>query len=75
MRILSVPGHVDGNVLHDFVVVPGVVGADLVGPLRVAGDRIARPDGAGPFVVAGTHVGIPHAGIAGAVEDEVGFGS
>ena len=74
LALLAVPGHIDENVLHDLVVVKAIVRFDLISPFRHAGLRIARPDGDGPFVIAGTHVGIPDAGISGAVIDEVEFG-
>ena len=59
------------DVLVDAIIIPGVVRRHLIGPARLAVVRIAREDRHRPLVVAGAHVRIPHAGIGGAVVDEI----
>ena len=56
------------------VVIPGVVRRHLICPPRFAVVRIAREYRNRPFVVARPHIGIPHAGIRGAVVDEIQLG-
>src|SRR4029453_17126902 len=63
--------HIDEDVLHDLVVVPGVVRGRLIGPARLAGVGITREDRRRPFVVARTQIRVPGTGIAGAVEEEI----
>src|SRR5205085_9731740 len=48
-----------------------IVRGDLERPARLAGVGIAGEKRARPLVVAGSQVGIPHAGVSGAVEDQV----
>ena len=62
---------IDEHVLVDAVVVPLVVRRHLIHPLRHACVRVAREQGHAPAVVAGAHDGIPGAGIAAAVVDEI----
>ena len=72
-RRLAVDRQVEQQVLVDLVIVVEIVRIELVGPHRLAGIGIAREDGGRPFVVAFALVGIPRAGIAGAVEDQIGL--
>ena len=68
---LSLHRHVDENVLVDGVKIPIVVGCDLERPHELSSVGIASEDGARPFVVAGTDVLVPRAGVGRAVIDEV----
>src|SRR5215218_3971866 len=51
-----------------------VVRAALIEPHRLAGAHIAGEDAGRPFVVARPLLRVPRAGIAGAVEDQLGVG-
>ncbi len=68
--------HVDvgQNHLVDAVIVPFVMGRHLIDPFGHAGVGIAGHDRHRPFIVARPLMGVPGAGIAGAVIDQVQLG-
>ena len=67
--------HVDEHVLHDLVVVPRVVRGRPDRPTCASPVSASRAnDRARPLVVAGAQIRVPDAGIAGAVEEQVGLG-
>src|SRR5215213_4730732 len=70
---LPADGHVEQDLLVDAVVVVQVVRAPLVEPARLARVGVAREDARRPLVVARPLRGVPGAGVACAVEDEVLF--
>jgi len=65
---------VDEDLLVHGVVVEHVVRRQLIGPYGFAGGGPAREDRVGPLVVAGPLLGVPRAGVRGAVVDEVEVG-
>ena len=71
---LARPLQVEQDLLVDAVLVVEVVRAALVEPARLAGVGVAGEDAGGPLVVAGPLVGVPGAGIAGAVVEQVQLG-
>ena len=71
MRCVSAEIHVDDDAFVDAVIVVQIVRRPLVEPSGVAGFRVAGEDSGGPFVVARALVGVPGAGIGGAVKDQV----
>ena len=71
---LAVPAHVEQHLLVDAVIVVEIVWVPLVEPACGAGVRIARENARRPLVVAGPEIGIPRAGIAGAMIDQVQLG-
>ena len=73
LAVSSLPGHIDQNIFHDLVVVPGIVSNHLVRPFGLATLRIARPNRDRPFVVAGPHIRIPDARISRSVKDQIQF--
>src|SRR5205085_5137646 len=65
---------VDQHVLIDPVVVLRVVRSLLIRPRRFARIGIAREDRHRPLVLAWSLIGIPRAGVAGAVVEEIELG-
>ena len=68
---LAVEVEIDEHVLLDFVVVPEVVGIELVGPMRIAAVGVAGEKGCRPEVVAGALIRVPGTGIGGSVVNEI----
>ena len=71
---LAVDSGVEGDELVHAVEVPAVMRGGLIVPLDDAGVGIDRQRAAGIEVVAGAHVAVPGAGVAGAHEDQVAVG-
>src|SRR5689334_1247769 len=71
LAVLTLNIQIQQQIFIYAIVIVHVMRRDLVSPNGLPARGTSGEDGASPFVIAGTHVGIPRPRIAGAIVDEV----